>query len=84
MAQFSGHASMAIGLELIRDRLHGGENVGVVGLRRRRRVEGGVSRLHQPASFGDGEVGGPTITDAGELFGHRAERTAVSQRSRFA
>ena len=64
-----GHASPAIGLELVLDGMHRLDESRVVDHHRRCVVEGGACDPHQPTAFGDGEAAGPMITDMGALGG---------------
>src|SRR3954471_19056292 len=70
VAQLSGDATIAVGLELLADRLDKGEalNISIWG---RSAVIGRPSDAHQPASLSDGETAGPAITDIGALLGNR-------------
>src|SRR5215203_5149007 len=70
VAQLGGDATIAVGLELLADRLDKGEALGIP-IRRRRAVVGRSSDAHQPASLSDGETAGPAITDIGALLGNR-------------
>src|SRR5262249_21748822 len=60
---------IAVGLELIADRDHVRDDLGVISLQRRRVVKGGARQAHQAASFGNGEAMGPAVTDVVALLG---------------
>src|SRR3954471_9635651 len=70
VAQLRGDATIAVGLELLADRLDKREALGI-SIGRRRAVVGRSSDTHQPASLSDGETAGPAITDIGALLGER-------------
>src|SRR5499427_9899978 len=63
MAQLGANAAIAIDLELVANRHHGRNDLGVIGSARRRVIVGGARQTHQTASFGDGEAMGPVMTD---------------------
>src|SRR6516162_2805987 len=69
MAQLGANPAIAIGLELIADRDHVRDDLGVISLQRRRVVKGGARQAHQAASFGNGEAMGPAMTDVVALLG---------------
>src|SRR5262249_6015287 len=69
MAQLRANPAIAIGLELIADRDHVRDDLGVISLQRRRVVKGGARQAHQAASFGNGEAMGPAMTDVVALLG---------------
>ena len=72
VAQLGPDTAIAVGLELVADRLDAGNDLGLVGGARRRVVVGGARQAHQTASFGDGEIAGPAITDVGPPLGRGA------------
>jgi hypothetical protein len=49
VAQCGADAAVAVGLELVADRNHAGDDRGILDLRYRRVVEGGARQTHQPA-----------------------------------
>jgi len=65
-------AKIAIGFELLADRLDASGDLGFIGRDRRDVIIGGARQAHQTASFGDGETTGPAITDVGALLGRGA------------
>src|SRR5215510_14772012 len=69
MAQLGANPAIAVGLELIADRDHVRDDLGVISLQRRRVVKGGARQAHQAASFGNGEAMGPAVTDVVALLG---------------
>ena len=69
VAESRSNAAPAIVFERLADRSDRLDNDGVVRWGRRRIIEGGARKPHQPASFGDGETVGPVITDMGSLLG---------------
>src|SRR6516162_4779982 len=68
MAQLGANPAIAVGLELIADRDHVRDDLGVISLQRRRVVKGGARQAHQAASFGNGEAMGPAVTDVVARF----------------
>src|SRR6516162_6123951 len=69
MAQLGANPAIAVGLELIADRDHVRDDLGVISLQRRRVVKGGARQAHQAASFGNGEAMGPAVMDVVALLG---------------
>src|SRR5580704_8148702 len=72
MSQLGADAPIAVSLELITDRLHVADDLGVIGTRVRRVIEGGPGQTHQPTSLRDGETAGPATTDVVSLLGRGA------------
>src|SRR6516164_11595742 len=81
MAKLCANAAIAIGLKLIADRGHSGDDRGVVSFHRRRVIKGRAWQPHQTASFGDGDAVGPATTDAIALLGRDAFRSAPFRNS---
>ena len=79
--QFGGHPTIAVGLELVRDRLHLADDLRIIRPVGGRRIEAGARDPHQPASLRDAEAGGPVITDVGPLLIDRAERISIFKNS---
>ena len=72
VAQRGTDTAIAVGFELLTDRLDAGDDLGLVGRGHRRVVIGRAWQAHQSASLGDGETIGPAITDVVALLGRGA------------
>src|SRR6266700_205244 len=81
MAQLGANPAIAIDLELVANRHHGRNDLGVIGFAPRRVIVGGARQTHQTASFGDGEAMGPVMTDVFTLLGRGALRNAPFKNS---
>jgi hypothetical protein len=71
MAQSGGDPAITIGLELVADYPDPHHDLSIADFYRRSVVEGRACDAHQLTPFGDGETGGPEITDVVPLLGHR-------------
>src|SRR5271163_1047685 len=69
MAKLGADSPIAVSLELVADRLHATDDLGIIERRGRHIVEGGSGQTHQPASLRDGETIGPAMTDVISLLG---------------
>ena len=68
-------ATPAIRLELAGDGRDGLDEGRVIGLDRRRVVDGGAGDPHQPAALGNGETAGPVMADVGPFLRVAPERS---------
>src|SRR5205823_5098564 len=68
----SADPAITISLELVADRLHAVDDLGVSETHGRHVVEGRPGQTHQPTSLREGETVGPTITDVVSLLGRGA------------
>src|SRR5882724_7086547 len=71
----------SIGFELVAGRSDRLDERSIIDRPRRSIVIGRACDPHQPASFGDGQTGGPAITDVGALLGRGALRNAPFRNS---
>src|SRR5215207_8698671 len=63
VTKLGAQAPVSVCLELVADRLHAADNLGIFERCGRRVVEGGTRQSHQPTSLRDGKSVGPAMTD---------------------
>ena len=81
LSKRSPDTTPAIRLELAGNSRDGLDKGRIIGLDRRRVVEGGAGDPHQPAALGGGEAAGPVMADIGPLRGVAPERSAPFRNS---